>query len=59
MMRWLSSFVVVAVLVFAGLSTVGCGPSPTTAKDKMGGKMDDKMGKKMDDKMDKKMDDKK
>ena len=58
MMRWLGSLVVVAVLVFAGLSTIGCGTSPTTGKDKMSGKMDDKMSGKMDDKMSGKMDDK-
>ncbi len=56
MMRRLGTFVVLAVLVFAGLFTIGCGSSPSTEKDKMGGKMEDKMGGKMENKMDDKMD---
>jgi hypothetical protein len=70
MMRWLGSFVVLAVLIFAGLSTFGCSMSSSSSKDKMtapgkmddkmgGGKMDDKMGGKMDDKMGRQMEDKK
>ena len=60
MARWLSTLVVFAVLVFAGLSTVGCSSSSSTGKDKMGGKMEDsKMGGKMEDKTGGKMEDKK
>jgi hypothetical protein len=59
MMRRLGTLVVFAVFVFAGLSITGCGSSPSTGKDKMGGKMEDKMGGKMEDKMGGKMEDKK